>query len=123
MIDTTFLSAYLVMVFFLILYTFDEIRLETYQEAGPLNQYLLGASFLVFIYFLPLFLLQLGFQWGYYVGFLPALLAIGNGIARVISISRNKSFQGSKLISIINGIFLSITGIWGIMGILSTFSG
>ena len=57
MFDDPFLVAYLVMLFFQILYTFDEIRFETYKEAGTLNQYLLGVSFLIFIYFLPLFLI------------------------------------------------------------------
>jgi len=119
MFDDPFMVAYLVMLFFQILYTFDEIRFETYKEAGTLNQYLLGVTFLIFIYFLPLFLIQLGLRWGYYVGFLPALMAIGNGISRVFGVIKNKSFEGPKVLSIINGVFLTITGIWVI---LSTFS-
>ena len=119
MFDDPFMVAFLVMLFFQILYTFDEIRFETYQEAGTLNQYLLGASFLIFLYFLPLFLIQLDLRWGYYVGFLPAIMAIGNGIARIASVIKKEDFQGPKALSIINGVFLSITGIWVILGIFS----
>ncbi len=114
-----FLVAYLVMLFFQILYTFDEIRFETYQEAGTLNQYLLGVSFLIFIYFLPLFLIQLSLRWGYYVGFLPAIMAIGSGITRVFGVIKNKKFEGPKVFSIINGVFLTLTGIWVILSILN----
>jgi len=119
MFNDPFLIAYLVMLFFQILYTFDEIRFETYQEAGTLNQYLLGASFLIFVYFLPLFLIQLGLRWGYYVGFLPAIMAIGNGITHVFGVIKNKNFEGPKIPSIINGVFLTITGIRVILSIFS----
>ena len=119
MFKDPFMVAYLVMLFFQILYTFDEIRFETYTEAGTLNQYLLGVTFLIFVYFLPLFLIQLGQRWGYYVGFLPPLMAIGNGIARVFSTVKNKDFEGPEILSIINGIFLTVTGIWVILSIFN----
>lgn len=119
MFNDPFMIAYLVMLFFQILYTFDEIRFETYQEAGTLNQYLLGASFLIFVYFLPLFLIQLGLRWGYYVGFLPAIMAIGNGITRIYGVVKNKKFEGPKVLSIFNGVFLSITGIWVMLSIFN----
>lgn len=119
MFNDPFLVAYLVMLLFQILYTFDEIRFETYKEAGTLNQYLLGVTFLIFIYFLPLFLIQLGLRWGYYVGFLPPLMAIGNGIARIFGVIKNKNFEGPKVFSIINGLFLTLTGIWVILSIFS----
>jgi len=119
MFNDPFLIAYLVMLFFQILYTFDEIRFETYTEAGTLNQYLLGASFLIFVYFLPLFLIQLDLRWGYYVGFLPPIMAIGNGITRVYGVVKNKKFEGPKVLSIINGVFLTITGIWVMLSIFS----
>jgi len=119
MFNDPFLVSFLVMLFFQILYTFDEIRFETYKEAGTLNQYLMGASFLIFIYFLPLFLIQLGMRWGYYVGFLPSIMAIGNGIARIAGVIKDKKFEGPKALSIINGVFLTITGIWVILNIFS----
>ena len=119
MFNDPFLIAYLVMLFFQILYTFDEIRFETYQEAGTLNQYLLGSSFLIFIYFLPLFLILLDLRWGYYVGFLAAVMAIGNGITRIYGVVKNKKFEGPKVLSIFNGVFLSITGIWVILSIFN----
>ena len=119
MFDDPFMVAYLVMLLFQILYTFDEIRFEGYKEAGTLNQYLLGVTFLIFIYFLPLFLIQMGLRWGYYVGFLPPILAIGNGITRIFDVIKNKNFEGPKIISISNGFFLAITGIWVILSILS----
>lgn len=119
MFDDLFMVGFLVMLFFQILYTFDEIRFETYTEAGTLNQYLLGASFLIFLYFLPLILIQLDLRWGYYVAFLPAIMAIGNGITRVSGVIKKKDFKGAKALSIINGVFLSITGIWVILGIFT----
>jgi hypothetical protein len=114
-----FLASYLVMLYFQILDIFNEIRFETYQEAGSLDQYLLGTTFLSFVYFLPLFILQLGQRWGYYVGFLPAFMAIGNGIARIYGAAKNKNFKGSKGLSYFNGFFLTLTGIWVILSILS----
>ena len=119
MLNDPFMIAYLVMLFFQILYTFDEIRFEGYKEAGTLNQYLLGVTFLIFLYFLPLFLIQFGLRWGYYVGFLPPMMAIGNGISRVFSTIKNKNFEGPKILSIINGVFLTITGIWVILSIFN----
>ena len=120
MFNDPFLVAFLVMLFFQILYVFDEIRFENYLEAGTLNQYLMGSSFLIFLYFLPLFLIQLGMRWGYYVGFLPAIMAIGNGITRISGVIKNKDFTGPKTLSVINGIFLTITGIWVILSIFSS---
>ena len=89
------------------------------RNCGKRARAALGASFLIFIYILPLFLIQLGMRWGYYVGFLPSIMAIGNGIARISGVIKDKNFEGPKALSIINGVFLTITGIWVILSILS----
>ena len=46
-------------------------------------------------------------------------MAIGNGITRVFGVIKNKNFEGPKVLSIINGVFLTITGSWVILSILN----
>ncbi len=46
-------------------------------------------------------------------------MAIGNGITRIYGVVKNKKFEGPKVLSIFNGVFLSITGIWVILSIFN----
>ena len=114
-----FLAAYAVMLFFQTLHILEEIRFGGSEEVGSLEKYLLTATFLVLLYFLPLFVILLGYQWGYYVAFLPAILSIGNGPTHIYSLIKNRAERGSIAMGVFNGFFLTITGIWVFIMILN----
>ena len=65
------------------------------------NKYLMVASFLVSRYYFSLFVIQLNHNWGYYVAFLPAILAIGNGIVHVFGMIKHRKQRGT----IAGGVF------------------
>jgi hypothetical protein len=111
MFDNPFMAAYLVMLFFQTLHIFEEIRFEVYEEIGSLNKYLMVASFLVFLYYFPLFVILLKYNWGYYVAFLPAILAIGNGIAHVYGMIKHRKQRGPIAGGVFSGVFLAFSGI------------
>lgn len=113
------LSVFLAMIFFQILYVFEEIRHEAYTEMGSLNTYLLSASFLIFLYFLPLVVIVLEMRWGVYVAFLPTLLSIGNGGAHLFRLLKDKSIRESWIIGLFVGGFLILTGILTFLGLLA----
>ncbi|NQS92573.1 MAG: hypothetical protein HQ574_09205 [Chloroflexi bacterium] len=85
------LTYFVIMAFFQALHIFEEIYFEAYLEVGSLKKYLMVASFLVFVTFFPLFLILQQIQWGYYLAFLPALLAMGNGIAHIYGLIKTKT--------------------------------
>ncbi len=111
MFKDPFMAAYLVMLFFQTLHIFEEIKYEAYNEIGSQEKYLMVASFLVFLYYFPLFVIQLKYNWGYYVAFLPAILAIGNGIVHIFGMIKNRKKRGKIAASVFSGGFLAFSGI------------
>ena len=111
-------SVYLIMIFFQTLYIFEEIRNEAYQEVGSLNTYLLTASFLIFLYYFPLLLILLDMGWGIYLAFLPTLLAIGNGVAHMYRLIKDKSARSNLMLGLFIGGFLALSGILVFLGLL-----
>jgi len=106
-----FTAAYLVMLFFQTLHIFEEIKYEAYQEIGSQEKYLMASSFLVFFYYFPLFVIQLNYNWGYYVAFLPAILAIGSGFMHVYNMIKNRKERGAIAAGVFSGGFLAFAGI------------
>ena len=102
---------YLTMLLLQTIHIFEEIGFKAYEVVGSLKKYLVVASFLVIINYLPLFLILQGFTIGYYLGFLSSLLAVGNGIIHVIGYLRTKSFRGTVGAGIFSGIPLGIIGL------------
>lgn len=102
---------YLTMLLLQTIHIFEEIGFKAYEVVGSLKKYLVVASFLVIINYLPLFLILQGFTIGYYMGFLSSLLAVGNGIIHVIGYLRTKSFRGTVGAGIFSGIPLGIIGL------------
>lgn len=112
-------SVYLAMIFFQVLYVFEEIRNEAYTEVGSLNTYLLSASFLIFLYFFPLVVIIMEMRWGNYLAFLPTLLSIGNGGAHLFRLIKDKSLRQNWLMGVFLGGFLILTGILTFLGLLA----
>ena len=102
---------YLTMLLLQTIHIFEEMGFKAYEVVGSLKKYLVVASFLVIINYLPLFLILQGFTIGYYMGFLSSLLAVGNGIIHVIGYLRTKSFRGTVGAGIFSGIPLGIIGL------------
>lgn len=119
MFKDPFMAAYLVMLFFQTLHIFEEIKYEAYKEIGSQDKYLMMASFLVFLYYFPLFVIQFNYDWGYYVAFLPAILAIGNGIVHVYGLIKNRKIRGTIAAGVYSGVFLSISGVWVLLSTLN----
>ena len=65
MTNDILVTYYLIMIFFQVIHIFEEISFEAYKLVGPLMKYLLAASFLVFLSFLPLFLILQGVGWSF----------------------------------------------------------
>ena len=118
MFTDPFLAAYVVMLFFQTLHILEEIRFGGSEEVGSLEKYLLTASILVFLYYFPLFVILLGYDWGYYVAFLPAILALGNGPTHIYSLIKTRKERDSIGVGVFNGIFLTVTGIWVLIATL-----
>jgi hypothetical protein len=113
------LTTYLAMLFFQTLYVFEEIRNGAYQEVGSLNTYLLGASSLLLLYYLPLLLIIFGTSWGVYLAFLPVLLAVGNGAAHFFRLIKDKSLRANPLLGMAIGTALTISGVLTFLGLLT----
>ena len=113
------LTAYLAMLFFQTIYIFEEVRNGAYEEVGSLSTYLLASSFLLLVYYLPLILIVFGFSWGVYIGFLPALLTIGNGAAHLFRLIKDKKLRSQPLLGIFIGLALALSGISAFLGLLS----
>lgn len=114
-----FIAAYTVMLFFQTLHILEEIRFGGSEEVGSLEKYLLTASILVFLYYLPLFVILLGYSWGYYIAFLPVILSIGNGPTHIYSLIKTRKERSSIAVGLFNGFFLTLTGIWVFIMILN----
>jgi hypothetical protein len=113
------LSVFLAMIFFQVLYVFEEIRNEAYTEMGSLNTYLLSASFLIFLYFFPLLIIILEMRWGTYVAFLPTLLSIGNGGAHLFRLIKDKELRKNWIMGVFLGGSLILSGILTFLGLLA----
>ena len=110
MSDNLFLILYLIMLFLQTVHIFEEIGFKAYEVVGSLNKYLLAASFLVFVNYLPLILILLDIRAGYYLAFFAAILALGNGIIHLIGYIKTKSFRGTVGAGVFSGIPLGIIG-------------
>ncbi len=111
MVYDQFILLYLVMLFLQTIHIFEEIAFKTYESIGSLNKYLVVASLLVFLSYLPLILITQGIQVGYYLGFFSSILAFGNGITHIAGFIKTKSFRGTIGAGVFSGIPLGITGL------------
>ena len=118
MIKNPLLTYYLIMVFFQVIHIFEEIQFEAYKEVGSLKKYLIVASILVLLSFLPFFLILQDIQWGIYLGFLPTLVAMGNGLVHIYGVIKTKSFRGTIGAGVFTGVFLSISGVLVLLQLL-----
>jgi hypothetical protein len=98
------------MLFLQTIHIFEEIGMKAYEMVGSLNKYLIVASFLVFASYLPLILILLDINAGYYIAFFSAFLALGNGIIHLIGYIKTKSFRGTIGAGVFTGIPLGIIG-------------
>jgi hypothetical protein len=105
-----FMSLYLIMLFFQMMHIFEEIALQAYKLAGSLNKYLRVASLLVFLSYLPLFLILLDLQIGTYLAFFGAILALGNGVIHLVGWIKTRSFRGTLGAGVFTGIPLGMMG-------------
>ena len=105
------LSFYLAMLFFQVIHIFEEIGFEAYKIVGPLNKYLLAASILVLITVLPFMLILQGIKIGFFLAFIPSLIATANGAVHLIGLILSKSFQGTIGAGVFSGVFLGICGV------------
>ena len=110
---------YLVMLFFQTIHIFEEIGFGVYEVVGSLKKYLIVASFLILLGYLPLFLLLMGITRGYYLAYLTSFIAIGNGIVHLFGFIKTKSFRGTLGAGIFSGIPLSISGALVLVQLLS----
>ena len=110
----------LVILFFQTIHIFGEIRFEVYQEVGSLNKYLMVASILVFLSYLPLFLITQGTAVGYFIGFFSSFLALGNGIIHIVGYIKTKSFRGTVGAGVFSGIPLGIVRLLVFIQLFST---
>ncbi len=106
-----FILLYLVMLFLQTIHIFEEIAYKVYDAIGSLNKYLVVASLLVFLSYLPLILISQRIQVGYYLGFFSSVLAFGNGIIHIAGFIKTKSFRGTIGAGVFSGIPLGITGL------------
>ena len=111
MIPEPLITYYLVMIFFQVIHIFEEIAFEAYKHVGTLKKYLVAASFLVLLSFLPLFLMLQDVSWSYYLAFLPTSIAILNGVVHLVALIKSRSFRGTLGAGVFSGVLLSASGI------------
>lgn len=76
MVYDQFILLYLVMLFLQTIHIFEEIAFKAYDAIGSLNKYLVVASLLVFLSYLPLILITQRIKVGYYLGFFARFLLL-----------------------------------------------
>lgn len=111
MSNDNFILLYLIMIFLQTIHIFEEIAFKAYKVVGSLKKYLLVASILVFLSYLPLFLITQGIAAGYFIGFFSSFLALGNGIIHIVGYIKTKSFRGTVGAGVFSGIPLGIVGL------------
>ncbi len=104
-------TLYLLLLLLQTLHILEEIGLEAYREAGSLKRYLIVASGLVTINYVPLFLMLRDIPAGYILGLLGALMGIGNGVVHVTGYLRTRSMRGTVGAGVLTSIPLSVTGL------------
>lgn len=93
------------------LHILEEIGLGAYRKAGSLKRYLKVAAALVVVNAAPLVLMLLGLRVGYLLGFVGALLGIGNGIVHGAGYLKTRSMRGTLGAGVLSSIPLGLMGI------------
>jgi hypothetical protein len=104
-------ALYLLLLLLQFLHILEEIGLEAYQGHGSLSQYLKVAGVLAVVNATPLFLMLLGLRIGYTLGFLGALLGIGNGIVHGVGYVKTRSMRGTLGAGVLSSVPLGLMGI------------
>ena len=113
-----FISCFLGMLFLQTVHIFEEIGMRAYELVGSLEKYLKVASLLVFAGYLPLVLILLGVQTGYYLAFFSVVLAVGNGLIHLVGYFKTRSYRGTLGAGVFSGVPLGIMGIIVLFGLI-----
>ena len=110
MVTTSFLVLYIGLFFFQTIHIFEEIAMKVYELVGSLRKFLLAASFLVFLSYLPLILIIQDHKMGFYIALISSFIALGIGIVHLIGFIRSRSCNGTLGSGVFSGIPLGILG-------------
>ena len=101
---------YVALLLLQMLHILEEIALEAYRAVGSLEKYLLVASVIVTLNYVPLFLMLLDLRMGYVLACGGALLGIGNGIVHLAAYLRTRQVRGTVGAGVFTGIPLALVG-------------
>ena len=101
---------YVALLLLQMLHILEEIALEAYKVAGSLKKYLLAASVIVTLNYVPLFMMVFDLRLGYVLACAGALLGIGNGIIHLVAYLRTRRVRGTVGAGVFTGIPLGLVG-------------